>query len=269
MIQCYQMNSDRYKWLLLAFLFVTFFLELGTRQVYNAVLPQLKIDFAAAGVNDAALGTVGTVFGAVFGMTLLASGLAADFFGRKRVIVLGTALFSAAIFGSGFAGGLGLLMICYGVLNAMGQCCVAPASYSLISQYHDNSTRSTAMAIFQTASYAGIILCSWLSGVFADAGAGGWRKAFWLFGAIGLVWAIVMQWKMRDTKQPEAGDTESVRQKEGQQAYDRKEGQQAYDSKNLSTSQPLNLPTSQPLNSKRSRRSRRRSRRCLRSRPRF
>ena len=29
------MKSDRYKWLLLAFLFVTFFLELGTRQVYN------------------------------------------------------------------------------------------------------------------------------------------------------------------------------------------------------------------------------------------
>ena len=47
------MKSDRYKWLLLAFLFVTFFLELGTRQVYNAVLPQLKIDFAAAGVLGA------------------------------------------------------------------------------------------------------------------------------------------------------------------------------------------------------------------------
>ena len=206
------MKNGRYKWLLLVFLFVTFFLELGTRQVYNAVLPQLKLDFAASGVNDAALGTVGTVFGAVFGMTLLASGLAADFFGRKRVIVLGTALFSAAIFGCGFAGGLGLLLALYGVLNAMGQCCVAPASYSLISQYHDNSTRSTAMAIFQAASYAGIVLCSWLSGVLADAGAGGWRRAFWLFGAIGVVWALVMQWKMRDTAQPEM--TASGRQQE-------------------------------------------------------
>ena len=41
------MKSDCYKWLLLAFLFVTFFLELGTRQVYNAVLPQLMVYFAA------------------------------------------------------------------------------------------------------------------------------------------------------------------------------------------------------------------------------
>ena len=36
-----------YKWLLLALLFATFFLGLGTRQIYNAILPQLKIDFAA------------------------------------------------------------------------------------------------------------------------------------------------------------------------------------------------------------------------------
>ena len=68
-----------YKWLLLALLFVTFFLELGTRQVYNAILPQLKIDFAAQGVTDARLGGVGSLFSAVFGLMLLASGLCADF----------------------------------------------------------------------------------------------------------------------------------------------------------------------------------------------
>ena len=41
-----------YKWLILGLLFVTFFLELGTRQIYSAVLPQLKADFAAQGVTD-------------------------------------------------------------------------------------------------------------------------------------------------------------------------------------------------------------------------
>ena len=40
-----------YKWVLLAFLFVTFFLAQGTRQVYNAVLPQIKIDFSALGCS--------------------------------------------------------------------------------------------------------------------------------------------------------------------------------------------------------------------------
>ena len=51
-------------------------------------------------------------------------------------------------------------MAFYGVVNAIGQCCIAPPSYSLISQYHDNTTRSTAMSIFQSAVYAGIIISS-------------------------------------------------------------------------------------------------------------
>lgn len=72
-------RGDRYKWWLLAFLFVTYFLEQGARQVYNATLPQIKADFAAFGVTNTELGVVGTVFGAVFGMSLVGSGIEADF----------------------------------------------------------------------------------------------------------------------------------------------------------------------------------------------
>ena len=73
------MRDKSYKWWLLAFLFVTFFLEQGTRQIYNAALPQIKLDFAALGVTDTQLGLVGTVFSAVFGLSLVGSGFAADF----------------------------------------------------------------------------------------------------------------------------------------------------------------------------------------------
>jgi len=197
------MRDKSYKWWLLAFLFVTFFLEQGTRQIYNAVLPQIRLDFIRYGVTDAQLGLVGTVFGAVFGFTLVGSGLAADFIGRKRVLVAGTLLFSLGVFGSGFAQGFALLIACYGVLNAMGQCCVAPPCYSLISQYHGLDTRSTAMAIFQSAVYLGVILSSVFAGHLAEVAAGGWRWSFWLLGGLGVVWAIVMQLGMRDTPQPE------------------------------------------------------------------
>ena len=198
------MEKDKsYKWWLLAFLFVTFFLEQGTRQIYNAALPQIRTDFLANGVTDTQLGMVGTVFSAVFGVSLVGSGLAADFFGRKRVLVLGTALFSFGVFGSGFAAGIGLMMLMYGVLNAVGQCCIAPPCYSLISQYHDR-TRSIAMSIFQSAVYVGLILSSVFAGALAEMGTGGWRWAFWLMGGAGLVWAVVMQVGMRDTPQPVA-----------------------------------------------------------------
>lgn len=197
--------KDRsYKWWLLAFLFVTFILEQGTRQVYNVALPQIRLDFLSYGVTDTQLGMVGTVFGAVFGICLVGSGLAADFIGRKRVLVAGTLLFSLGVFGSGFAEGLACLLVCYGVLNAMGQCCIAPPCYSLISQYHGLDTRSTAMTIFQSAVYIGVIVSSAFAGGLAESGDGGWRRAFWISGGLGIVWAIALQAFMRDTPQPKA-----------------------------------------------------------------
>ena len=194
-------SQGSYKWWLLAFLFVTFFLEQASRQIYNSVLPQIKADFASFGVSNTQLGMVGTVFGAVFGISLVGSGLAADFIGRKRTLVVGTLLFSLGVLVSGFAHGLLLMVVFYGVVNAVGQCCVAPPSYSLISQFHDNTTRSTAMSIFQSAVYAGVIISSVTAGSLASMGEGGWRHAFWIFGGIGLVWAVVMQVFMRDTPQ--------------------------------------------------------------------
>ena len=185
-----------YKWRLLAFLFVAFFIELGSRQLYSAALPQIRLEFLKYGVTNAQLGAVGTVFGAVFGLALMASGLAADLLGRKRVLVVGTLLFSVGILGSGFAKGIGGMMLFYGVLNALGQCCIAPASYALLSKYHVE-TRSTAMAVFQGAVYSGIILSSLFGGFLAEQGEGVWRWAFWIMGTGGIAWAVAMQFGMR------------------------------------------------------------------------
>ena len=190
------MKLADYKWRLLAFLFVAFFIELGSRQLYSAALPQIRVEFLKHGATDAQLGAVGTVFGAVFGLALVVSGLAADLLGRKRVLVAGTLLFSVGILGSGFAKGIGGMMLFYGVLNALGQCCVAPASYGLISKYHVE-TRSTAMAVFQSAVYSGIILSSLFGGLLAEQGEGVWRWAFWIMGAGGIAWAVAMQFGMR------------------------------------------------------------------------
>ena len=191
-----------YKWRLLAFLFVAFFLVMGTRQLYNAVLPQIKLEFS--GVSDAKFGSVGSVFSLTFGILVMASGLAADFFGRKRVLVAGTLLFSIGIFLSGFAGRIAALVLFYGILNAAGQCCIAQASYGLLSRHHVE-TRSTALAIFQSAVYSGVILSSLFGGKMSELGHGTWRWAFWAMGAFGIVWAGVMSIGVRSEPSADAG----------------------------------------------------------------
>ena len=191
------MVNKNYKWFLLACLFVTIFLVQGTRQLYSAVLPQIKLEFAGLGISDAQFGSVSSFFSMTLGALVLFSGLASDFLGRKRVLVAGTLLFSCGIFLSGFAGGITSLIIFYGVLNAAGQCCVAPAGYALISSYHIK-TRAIAMAILQSAVYAGVILSSLFGGKVSELGDGIWRYAFWIMGVVGIVWAVLMALGVKD-----------------------------------------------------------------------
>ena len=179
---------------------IAYFLAQGTRLIYSAVLPQIKADFAASGVTDAQLGLISSVFTLVFGLSMPFAGLVADLFNRKRVLVFGAFLFSVGIFVSGFAAGLGMLFISYGIINSIGQSLMPPCNTSLISQYHDE-TRGTAFSIYQTAIYVGIVVCSVVSGYLAQLGEGGWRYAFWIFGAIAVLWAVVIAIFLKDTPQ--------------------------------------------------------------------
>ena len=192
------MKRIDYKWVMLALVSSAYFLAQGTRQIYNSVLPQIKSDFLAYGITDTQLGIVGSAFALAFGIAIPFAGLAADFFRRKWMIVAGMAIFSLGILLSGFASGLGMLVFAYGILNAAGQSLMPPANSSLIGQFHVE-TRGTAFSIYQMCIYVGTIVCSCAAGWLASLGEGGWRKAFVLFGLIGLAWAVLLVWKLRDT----------------------------------------------------------------------
>ncbi len=191
--------ADNYKWFLLLFLWVAFFLHQGTRQIYNAILPQIQEAFD---VDSVKMGLVGSVFTITYGVCAPLSGVASDFLRRKWMVVLGLLIFCAGIFISGWASGIGVMLVFYGLLNGAGQAFYYPAACSLLAQLHEH-TRATALAIHQTALYAGIVICSCVSGYFGDipslGSLSGWRVPFILFGGVGIVWAVCLMFLMRDT----------------------------------------------------------------------
>lgn len=191
-----------YKWVVLLLVSMAYFLAQGTRLIYSAVLPQIEGDFW---VTDTQLGLVSSTFTLVFGLAMPFAGLTADLFSRKKVLVIGSFMFAIGIFASGFATGLGMLYISYGIVNAIGQSLMPPCNTSLISQYHDE-TRGTAFSIYQTAIYAGIVICSISSGYLAQLGSGGWRYAFYVFGVISIIWAFVILFVLKDKPQKEEGE---------------------------------------------------------------
>ena len=193
-------HTSGYKWILLALVSATYFLAQGSRQIFNAVLPQIKADFAGAGITDAQLGLVGSAFTLVFGIAIPFGGVLADFFSRKWMVVVGTLLFATGIFSSGLATGVAVLVVAYGVVNAAGQALLPPPNSSLIGQFHVE-TRATAFSIYQIVFYIGIVVCSCVSGWLSGLGEGGWRKAFFLFGAISAAWALALAFLLRDAPQ--------------------------------------------------------------------
>ena len=196
-------GAGAYKWVALALLTVGYFMQQGTRQIFNSVLPQMKLEFTSVAASD--WGTVMTVFAAVFGVCVLFAGVLGDLFSRKKTILVSVALFSLAILASGFArpfGWLSLvsyLVVVYSVVFAVGQCLYPSSANSILSQLHAR-TRSMAMSVMQSALYVAVVAVSLASGWLAGLGTGAWRYPFWVFGGFGLALFVVLALFLRDTK---------------------------------------------------------------------
>ena len=172
------MKNIDYKWRALALLWVAFFLQQGTRQLFGPSVPAIC---ASIGVDKVAIGVVGTVFAMMYGICVPFAGLTADLFSRKWMVVSGVAIFCLGIFLSGFVASVGLLIVTYGILNGFGQTFYYPSATSLVSQLHRES-RATAISILQLGLYIGIIGCGSLAGFLAGKGGESWRTPFWIFG---------------------------------------------------------------------------------------
>jgi len=186
----------KYKWRALALLWVAFFLQQGTRQIFGATLSSIQ---SSLGVSAAQIGMVATVFTFAYGLSVPFAGLTADLFNRKWMVVSGVFVFCLGIFASGFVSGLGLLLVSYGLLNGFGQSFYYPSATSIIGEQH-KETRATALSILQMGLYAGIIGCSAASGYLAEGGADGWRVPFKVFGGIGIAWAVVLAFGLKGGK---------------------------------------------------------------------
>ena len=189
-------GNARYKWIVLALLFVAYFIVQATRQLYYASIPPIRSDL---GFGATALGLVATVFLVVYGVSAPCASVVADILKRKTVVVLGCFVFSAGILAAGFASSLALLIACYGVVAALGQSMVPSSSSAIVSEYHEK-TRSTALSIYQSALYLGVILSSVFAGRIGSLGPGMWRRGFWILGALGIVWSVVLTVFLKERK---------------------------------------------------------------------
>ncbi|NJD20332.1 MAG: MFS transporter, partial [Gemmatimonadetes bacterium] len=194
-------HRPAYRWELLFWLWLAFFFNQADRQVFNVVLPAIRTEL---GLSYVQLGVVASVFTAALAIMAPIAGFLGDVRSRKRIVVVALLGWSAATFCTGFGTGLLFLILVRGVATAVGEGLFAPSAFAMLSAEHVD-TRARAMAIFQTAVYAGLIGSGWVGGFIAERM--GWRSAFWLFGATGILIALGAALRLRDRRPPGVADS--------------------------------------------------------------
>jgi len=167
-------------------IWVIYLIDFADRFALSAVLPAIEKEFA---LNDAQLGLLsGSLH---LGLALLAvpCGIAVDRFSRKYMIVLMTAIWSLATWGTGMAKSYGGLVLARVMVGA-GEAGYNPAGYALIAAWYPERLRGTMVGLFNMAQPLGIGLGVILAGHLASEF--GWRAVFGVLALPGLLLAFVM-----------------------------------------------------------------------------
>lgn len=183
-----------YKWEVLVLLWMAYLLNQADRQVFNTVLPAIR---DALNLTDTSIGLIATIFNLCYAFMVPMGGWVGDKFSRKWVVTIAILFWSVATMFTGLATGVIMLILMRSVATGGGEAFFGPANYSLLGQYH-KETRARAMSIHQTAYYIGVILAGWLAGLIADKL--GWQYSFIIFGAVGVIWGIIMAIRLKDKK---------------------------------------------------------------------
>jgi len=139
------MASDPHRWRVLAVVATAFFMTILDVSIVNVALPSIgrALDFSRENLQ-----WVITVYAISFGGFLLLGGRAADLLGRRRVFIVGVALFTLASLVCGLAQSEGMLIAARAV-QGLGGAIISPAALSIVmTSFDEGAERNKALGIW-------------------------------------------------------------------------------------------------------------------------
>jgi EmrB/QacA subfamily drug resistance transporter len=168
------------RWRAFALLAVAFFMTIVDLAIVNVALPTIGRDLH---VSESDLQWVVTAYAITFGGFLLLGGRAADLLGRRRILMLGLAIFTAASLGAGLARTEGLLIAMRGV-QGFGAAIVLPAALSIVmNMFAEGAERNKALGLWGAIGAAGATVGVVAGGLLTRYA--GWEYIFYLNVPIG------------------------------------------------------------------------------------
>ena len=175
------LSTARQRWIALTLLSAIEFMILLDTSIVNIALPSIQ---AGLHFSEVDLGWVQNIYQLVFGSLLLFGGRAADLFGRRKLYLLGLALFTLGSLLAGLAPSAAILLLARAI-QGLGAAVVIPAEQSLlVTIFTDPKERDRAFGIWGALGAAGGAFGLVLGGVLTQAF--GWSSIFLINVPIGV-----------------------------------------------------------------------------------
>lgn len=186
-------TSKAYTYYAVFLLMLVYSINIIDRNILSILLEPIKRDL---GVSDTRIGFLTGFSFAIFYSTMaIPIAMWADIGNRKNIIALALSLFSVATVFCGLATGF-LYLLLARVAVAVGEAGTAPASHSIIADMIPSHKRGTALGLYSVGGNIGILIGLPLAGFVSQWY--GWRSAFYLVGAPGILVALLVFFTLRE-----------------------------------------------------------------------
>jgi MFS family permease len=190
-------TAARGRWLMLIVLLAGQFMALLDVTIVNVAMPTIGRSLHASGAE---LQLVVAGYTVSYAMMLITGARMGDLYGRRRMFLIGVALFTLASLTCGIAPGVGVLIAARFVQGA-GAAAMMPQIMSVIQVRFDGAARARALSAYTAVLSSGFVAGQVIGGVLVTANLFGqtWRPVFLVNVPIGLaVLALVPRVVPRD-----------------------------------------------------------------------
>ncbi|MDZ3833531.1 MAG: MFS transporter [Sphingopyxis sp.] len=185
--------SNGYVWYVVWLLFAVNMLNYVDRMILAVLIEDIRRDIP---MTDTQIGIVtGLAFAAFYAAAGIFLGRLADLYSRRMLMGVAITGWSIATAACGMAASFWHLLVAR-LFVGFGEASSMPASQSLIADYCGIERRAAAYAILAAGGSVGLTVG--LAGGGWLAGQVGWRTAFVVAGALGLPFALLLWWTLKD-----------------------------------------------------------------------
>ncbi|HJW16108.1 MAG TPA: MFS transporter [Flavisolibacter sp.] len=192
-------SKKYYPWIVVALLWVVALLNYMDRQMLSTMKPSMQIDIAEL-QSATNFGYLMAIFLWIYGFMSPVSGIIADKFNRKWLIVFSLFVWSAVTYAMGYATTFNELYWLRAIMG-VSEALYIPAGLSLIADFHSTKSRSLAIGIHMTGLYVGQALGGF-GATIADRFS--WHTTFHTFGMIGIGYSIILILFLKENKDLES-----------------------------------------------------------------